>query len=57
MIGLAATLAAVGLGLCLWAVYGYLAPAVGTPTAGLLTGLLTLIVAGILAWAAARLSR
>ncbi|MEJ2346226.1 MAG: hypothetical protein P8076_04360 [Gammaproteobacteria bacterium] len=54
---MAAILAAVGFGLCLWAVYGYLAPVVGTATASLLTGLLTLIAAGILAWTAARLSR
>jgi hypothetical protein len=54
---LAEALAAVGIGLCLWAVYQYVVFPLGPATAALLTGLLALLVAGGVVWLVQRLSR
>ena len=54
---LAVLLAAVGLALCLWALFQFLSQALGTPGAALLTGGLALAVAGVLAWGARGLTR
>ncbi len=50
-------LAAVGSGLCLWAVYLYLERNTSPATAALITGLLALLGAGILAWVVRRITR
>lgn len=50
-------LAAVGLGLCLWALYQYLAAAMDPASATLVTGLVSLLTAGVLAWVVQRLTR
>lgn len=54
LIGLAGLLAAAGIALCLWALYQYLAAPLDPPTAALLTGLITLAVAGGVTWIAGR---
>jgi len=54
---LAVLLTAVGLALSLWALFQFLALAVGTPGAALATGVAALVVAGALAWIARGLSR
>lgn len=55
--GLAVLLAAVGLALCLWALFQFLAQAFGTPGAALITGGAALVAAGVLAWSARGLTR
>lgn len=50
-------LAAGGLALVLWALYGALAPVVGASAAGVLTGLSALAAAGGCAWIAQRIIR
>jgi len=50
LIGFVGLLAVAGAGLCTWALYQYLALPLAQPTAALLTGLITLAVAGVLAW-------
>lgn len=50
-------LVAVGAGLCLWAVYLYLERSTSPEAAALITGLLALIGAGILAWTVRRITR
>lgn len=57
LVGLAVLLAVAGVALCLWAVYQYLAVPLGPSTAALLTGVITLALAGIFAWIAGRASR
>lgn len=57
LLTLAGLTGAIGVGLCLWALYGYLRWLVDAPTAGLLIGLLALVIAGGFAWAARRLTR
>jgi hypothetical protein len=47
----------VGVGSILRALYLYLAIVLSPPTATLITGLVTLIIAGGLVWSARRLSR
>ena len=56
LIVLAGALAAVGAALCLWAVYQYLAVAVGAPLASLLVGLGALLISGLFVWGARRLT-
>ncbi|MDT8321985.1 MAG: hypothetical protein RQ826_15815 [Xanthomonadales bacterium] len=45
------------LGLCLWAVYQYLAPAMEPASATLATAFIALLMAGIVGWVAQRLGR
>jgi hypothetical protein len=56
-IALAAFLAVIGFALCLWAIYQYLMTATDAATASLLTGLLSIILVGVLIWLANRLNR
>ena len=46
-----------GAALCLWAIYLYLATALAQPAAALITGVITLAVAGLIAWNVARIGR
>ncbi|HKJ70547.1 MAG TPA: hypothetical protein VKA55_02190, partial [Gammaproteobacteria bacterium] len=55
--GLAALSAAVGLGFLLWALFAAMAATVGMAGAAGITGTAGLIVAGVLAWIAGRISR
>jgi hypothetical protein len=57
LLGTAGTLAVAGVSLILWALYLYLAIILSPPTATLITGIVTLLVAGGLVWSARRLSR
>jgi hypothetical protein len=57
LLGTAGTLALGGVALMLWAIYLYLAIVLSPPTATLITGIVTLLVAGGLVWSARRLSR
>jgi len=57
LLGTAGTLAVVGVILIMWALYLYLAIILSPPTATLITGIVTLLVAGGLIWSARRLSR
>jgi hypothetical protein len=57
LLGTAGTLALGGVALILWALYLYLAIILSPPTATLITGMVTLLVAGGLVWSARRLSR
>ena len=57
LLGTAGTLAVVGVTLIMWALYLYLAIILSPPTATLITGIVTLLVAGGLIWSAKRLSR
>jgi hypothetical protein len=50
LIGFAGLLAVAGAALCTWALYQYLALPLAQSTAALLTGLIVLAVAGLLAW-------
>jgi len=54
---LAALSAAVGLGFLLWALFAAMAATVGMAGAAGITGTAGLIVAGVLAWIAGRISR
>jgi hypothetical protein len=47
----------VGLGFCLWAAYQGLAVQLGATSAALVIGVLMLLLAGLLAWTAIRLTR
>jgi hypothetical protein len=55
--GLALALAAAGLGILLWSFYEALPARIGTPAAGVLTGLLALLIAGLCGWLARVISR
>lgn len=57
LLGTAGTLAVVGVSLIMRALYLYLAMVLSPPTATLITGMATLLVAGVLIWSAGRLSR
>jgi protein-S-isoprenylcysteine O-methyltransferase Ste14 len=57
LIALAFAFALGGLALCLWSAYLYLATLLSPPQAALVTGLLTLVVAGGLLWTALRTNR
>jgi hypothetical protein len=57
LLGTAALLGLVGLGLLLWGLYAWLEQSVGAPAAGAVTGAGALVIAGILAWAARRTIR
>jgi hypothetical protein len=57
LLGTAGTLALGGVALILRALYLYLAIILSPPTATLITGMVTLLVAGGLVWSARRLSR
>jgi len=57
LLGTAGTLAVAGVSLIMWALYRYLAIILSPPTATLITGMVTLLVAGVLVWSARRLSR
>ncbi|MFB6259705.1 MAG: hypothetical protein ABEK42_03190, partial [Thiohalorhabdaceae bacterium] len=57
VIGLAALFAAAGLGLLLWTVFRGLSGLWGETIAALGTGVLALLVAGVLAWIAKRIAR
>jgi len=57
LLGAAGTLAVAGVSLIMWALYRYLAIILSPPTATLVTGMVTLLVAGVLVWSARRLSR
>lgn len=50
-------LMAAGSGLLLWALYQYLTAAIGPPATALLTGIVALVAAGILAWIVHRIAR
>lgn len=56
LIALAGGLAAVGVALCLWALYQYVAAELGMPLASLLVGLAALLVSGLFIWAARKLT-
>lgn len=56
-LAVAALLTFAGLGLCLWAAYQGLAAQVGPASAALVIGVLTLLLAGLMAWTAIRLTR
>jgi hypothetical protein len=57
LLGTAGMLALVDVSLIIWAVYLYLAIVLSPPTATLITGIVTLCVAGGLVWSARQLSR
>lgn len=57
LLGTAGTLALASVALIMWALYLYLAIILSPPTATLITGMVTLLVAGVLVWSARRLSR
>jgi len=57
LLGTAGTLAVAGVSLIMWALYLYLVIILSPPTATLITGMVTLLVAGVLVWSARRLSR
>ena len=57
LLGTAGTLAVVGVSLIMRALYLYLAIILSPPTATLITGIVTLLVAGGLVWSARRFSR
>jgi hypothetical protein len=57
LLGTAGTFMLVGVALILRAIYLYLVIFLSPPTATLITGLATLLVAGGLAWSARQLSR
>jgi len=48
--GLGCLLAGAALGFIIWAIYGYLRLGLDQPAAALLTGLIFLVVAGVLTW-------
>jgi len=57
LLGTAGMLAVVGVALIVRALYLYLAIVLSPPTTTLITGIVTLVVAGGLVWSARRLSR
>ncbi|HEX9872278.1 MAG TPA: hypothetical protein VGC99_27515 [Candidatus Tectomicrobia bacterium] len=57
LLGTAGTLVLAGVALIMWALYLYLAIILSPPPATLITGMVTLLVAGVLVWSARRLSR
>ncbi|MEJ2061414.1 MAG: hypothetical protein P8Y64_13160 [Gammaproteobacteria bacterium] len=56
-LGAASLLVLLGLALCLWAAYLWLAASLGPAGAAALIGVVSLILAGGLTWIAMRLSR
>lgn len=56
-LGVATLLLLLGLGMCLWAVYLWLAVLLGPAGAAVLIGVVSLLLAGGLAWIAIRLGR
>ena len=56
-LAVAALLVLAGLGFCLWAAYQGLAAEMGPTSAALLIGVLMLLLAGLMAWTAIRLTR
>ena len=56
-LAVAALLLAVGMGFCLWAAYLGLLAQVGSVNAALIIGVLMILLAGLMAWIAIRLSR
>jgi hypothetical protein len=57
MVAVAALLVFGGLAFCLWAVYQGLVAQLGPVNAALVVGVLMLLLAGLMAWIAIRLSR
>jgi len=57
MVAVAAMLVFVGLGFCLWAAYQGLVVQLGPVNAALMVGVLMLLLAGLMAWIAIRLTR
>jgi len=57
LMAVAVLLAAVGVALCLWVAYHYLATLLSPMAAGLLLGLIFIVAGGVLAWLASRLVR
>jgi hypothetical protein len=57
LLGTAGMLVLAGVSLMMWALYLYLVMVLSPPTATLITGMVTLCVAGGLVWSARRLSR
>ena len=57
LLGTAGMLVLAGLSLMMWALYLYLVMVLSPPTATLITGMVTLCVAGSIVWSARRLSR
>lgn len=57
LIAIAVLFVFVGLGFCLWAAYQGLAVQLGATSAALVIGVLMLLLAGLLAWTAIRLTR
>ncbi len=53
----ASVLAVIGMGLLLWALYQYLETVLSPASTALVTGVATLIAAGVLAWTAHRITR
>ncbi len=53
----AAVLALVGIGLCLWAVYQYLITLWGSITTAAMVGIFMIMIASILTWIVIRLNR
>ena len=57
ILGVASLLVFVGLTLCLWVAYQALTAQLGPTNAALLTGVITLSLAGLMIWTAKRLTR
>jgi hypothetical protein len=57
LIAVAVLFVFVGLGFCLWAAYQGLVVQLGATSAALVIGVLMLLLAGLLAWTAIRLTR
>ena len=57
ILGVAGLLVFVGLTLCLWGAYQTLTARLGPTNAALLTGVITLSLAGLMIWTAKRLTR
>lgn len=57
LIAVAALLTLAGAGLCLWALQQWMQSVAGPGAASLVTGLAALLLAGLTAWTARRLSR
>jgi hypothetical protein len=57
ILAVAGLLVFVGLGLCFWVAYQGMAAQLGSTNAALLIGVLMLLLAGLMAWIAIRLTR
>jgi hypothetical protein len=57
LIVVATLFAVAGAGLCLWSLHQFVLALAGPGTASLVTGLVTLLIAGLTGWAALRVSR